>query len=87
MKYINVHVMFCTEEYTCTCYGYLIVNITMAVFQRSLVTEAVTKDSDGTVTAAVDHYTQAIEYFLPAIECKLHVHSGRKCSACTVKIN
>ena len=69
--------------------GIYIANITMAVFQRSLVTEAVSKDSDGTVTAAVDHYTQAIEYFLPAIECKLHVHvhSGRKCSACTVKIN
>ena len=37
--------------------------------QRDLVTQAVIDDSEGNVKSALNHYTQAIEYFIAAVEC------------------
>ena len=37
--------------------------------QRELVTQAVTYDREQNITSALNYYTQAIEYFIPAIEC------------------
>lgn len=35
---------------------------------RHLVTQAVTDDSKGSIKSALNYYTQAIEYFIPAVE-------------------
>ena len=32
------------------------------------------KDSEGKLGAAVNLYCEALEHFLPALECELHVH-------------
>lgn len=42
----------------------------MIVLQRDLVSQAVADDSKRDVKSALNGYTEAIEYFIPAIECK-----------------
>ena len=37
--------------------------------QRSLIKQAVVKDSEGKLSLAVALYCEALEHFLPALEC------------------
>ena len=34
------------------------------------MTKAVTSDSEGRLSTAITFYTQALEYFIPALECE-----------------
>ena len=45
-------------------------NRTCVPIQRSLVMQAVAKDSEGKIGSAVNYYCQALEYFIPALECE-----------------
>ena len=38
--------------------------------QRSLIKQAVVKDSEGKLGLAVTLYCEALEHFLPALECR-----------------
>ena len=40
------------------------------IIQRTLVTKAVTNDSEGNLGLAINFYIQALEYFIPALECE-----------------
>ena len=43
----------------------------LSTLQVELATKAVAKDSSGEFKEAISFYCQALEYFVPAIHCKL----------------